>query len=386
MWLGPAIAMVAMVESLAAVGIVVPGVAILFALGAMAGTGLLDIYSTLLWAFAGAVVGDGVSFWLGYHYHEKLKSWWPFNRHPQWLKHGEQFFYKYGMFSVVIGRFVGMVRPFIPVVAGMMDMPPMRFFVVNVLSALAWAPVYLLPGFLAGAALTMKDQFPDQLWLLATIVGSISILLPGILLLIARYLRGGHILIAASILALFGSLCFLEYYRLLIPINQLVTEWLAVVRTPWLNHFMSGMTWLGSMQVLVPLWLVSLVWLKYQKNWAGIKQMLWIIPAFASVWVGKLFFESPRPVRLENLEPYSFPSGHTAMAVFYFCSLAIIVGRSMCIKRQWGLLSAAMLVALLVGTSRLILNVHWLSDVLAGFSLGLFWLFAAMRSHRILMP
>ena len=190
-WLGPAIALVALVESLAAVGIVVPGVAILFAFGAMAGTGVLDIYSTLLWAFAGAVVGDGISFWLGYHYHEKLKKWWPFNRHPEWLEHGEQFFYKYGVFSVVIGRFVGVVRPFIPVVAGMMDMPPIRFFVVNVLSAMVWAPVYLLPGYLTGAALAMKDQFPDQLWLLATVIGSISLLLPGILLSISRYLKGG---------------------------------------------------------------------------------------------------------------------------------------------------------------------------------------------------
>ena len=145
LWLGPVIAIVSCVESLVAVGIVVPGVAMLFALGAIAGTGIMSVWTVLAWAFVGAVIGDGVSYWLGHRYHAGLKKMWPFNQHPEWLGHGEQFFYKYGAFSVVIGRFVGAVRPFIPVVAGMMDMPPAKFYTINVLSALAWAPVYLLP-------------------------------------------------------------------------------------------------------------------------------------------------------------------------------------------------------------------------------------------------
>ena len=102
--------LVSMAESLAIVGLVVPGVAIMFGIGAMIGADSVDFTAALIWAVAGAVAGDGLSFWLGRHYKEKLTEIWPFTRYPTSLTRGVAFFEKYGGKSVAIGRFFGPVR------------------------------------------------------------------------------------------------------------------------------------------------------------------------------------------------------------------------------------------------------------------------------------
>lgn len=138
-------------ESLAIVGLFIPGTIIMPAIGGMVGTGVLPAYWIIIAAILGAIAGDNFSYWLGYHYHSQLRSFWPFNRVPKMLNHGEHFFNKYGGLSVFIGRFVGPVRPIIPVIAGMMNMLPGRFVLANVLSAIAWALIYMAPGMLVGA-------------------------------------------------------------------------------------------------------------------------------------------------------------------------------------------------------------------------------------------
>ncbi len=148
---GCVVLLISCAESLAIIGLFIPGSIVMPAIGSMIGTGVLPGPLILLAAIIGAIIGDGLSYWLGYYYHQHIRSYWPFKRFSRLLKSGEQFFVKYGGLSVFIGRFVGPVRPIIPVVAGMMSMKPNRFLVVNILSAIAWAIAYMAPGFLLGA-------------------------------------------------------------------------------------------------------------------------------------------------------------------------------------------------------------------------------------------
>jgi undecaprenyl-diphosphatase len=152
-WLGPLIAGIAFVESFALIGIVVPGVVLLYIAAFLAGSDALPIGTTLLWAFTGAVLGDGSSYLIGRYFHRHLPHIWPFSRHRDWLAKGEHFFYEYGGLSIVIGRFLGPIRPVMPLVAGSLFMPRWLFFSLNISSALAWAPAYILPGYFAGAAI-----------------------------------------------------------------------------------------------------------------------------------------------------------------------------------------------------------------------------------------
>lgn len=146
-WAGLSIMLISMCESLAVIGLFIPGLVAMGIIGGLVSTGALEILPTLLWAVIGAILGDGISYSIGRHFKEHLPYYWPFSRFPKWLARGEAFFVKHGGKSIIVGRFVGPVRPFIPVVAGMMSMDPRQFFLANVLSALVWAPVYMAPGF-----------------------------------------------------------------------------------------------------------------------------------------------------------------------------------------------------------------------------------------------
>lgn len=161
-WLGWCIFLIAMLESLAIAGLLVPGVVLLVATTAMAGAWGMPIVSVMGWAFAGAVVGDMLSFTLGRLFHQDIRRLGVFRRNPQWIGRGESFFQRYGVLSIFLGRFVGPIRPVIPMIAGMLDMPTWRFLLVNIASALAWAPVYVIPGYAAGHAASWA--VPEFFW------------------------------------------------------------------------------------------------------------------------------------------------------------------------------------------------------------------------------
>jgi len=149
-WAGIIVFLVAMIESLAIIGVVVPGVAIMFAIGALISNGTLDMVSTVLWAAAGASIGDGLSFALGKHYDKKIYNVTWFKNNPRILKNGHEFFEKYGTISILIGRFIGPIRAVIPLIAGILDMPIKHYIPTNIIASALWAPLYLMPGFFFG--------------------------------------------------------------------------------------------------------------------------------------------------------------------------------------------------------------------------------------------
>ena len=151
-WILLSIGLIAFVESLAIAGIVIPGVAFLFGVAVVAGATEISMSLSLISAAIGAISGDVISFLIGKHYQDNIRHMWPVSKYPDAVKKGEQFFSKWGIYSVVIGRFVGPIRPVLPMVAGIMNMPKRKFISVNILSAMAWAPVYILPGYWVGSA------------------------------------------------------------------------------------------------------------------------------------------------------------------------------------------------------------------------------------------
>jgi membrane protein DedA with SNARE-associated domain len=155
---GLVVFLVAAGESLALVGIVVPGVVFMLGIGALVGLNAIDLWQALLWAAAGAVVGDWVSYWLGRHFDQQLRHVWPLSRYPKLIPQGEKFFERHGGASIFFGRFVGPLRPIVPAVAGIMHMPQGKFYVINVVSAILWAPVVILPGVAFGESIQLASE------------------------------------------------------------------------------------------------------------------------------------------------------------------------------------------------------------------------------------
>jgi membrane protein DedA with SNARE-associated domain len=145
-WAGPIMFGLSFGESFAFLSFFFPGTTIMVAAGAFIPSGTLSFWPLVIGCATGAIAGDAISFSLGRWYGHLIGRVWPFSRHPELLTRGFTFFDRHGGKSVFIGRFFGPLRAIVPLVAGIAKMPVGRFWVANVLSALIWAPVLLLPG------------------------------------------------------------------------------------------------------------------------------------------------------------------------------------------------------------------------------------------------
>ena len=152
-WIGVALGVIAFAESFFVVGVVLPGAVVLFAVAALAGGLELPLWPLLAWTAVGASAADISSFFIGreleHLFHDRTAG----RRWHQHLDRTHDFLEKWGMLAVVIGRFVGPIRPFMPAVAGAAGMRRRQFIASDLVSSLAWAPFYVLPGYFSAAAL-----------------------------------------------------------------------------------------------------------------------------------------------------------------------------------------------------------------------------------------
>lgn len=155
-------------ESLALVGLLLPGTVMMASIGALIGGGKVDFY--LAWAASvlGCLLGDWISYFIGRAFKGPLHRWSFLKKHKSLLDQTERALHQHSTMTVLIGRFVGPTRPLVPMVAGMLDLPPQRFALPNIIGCLLWPPVYLFPGILAGVALYIPSSSNSLLfkWLL----------------------------------------------------------------------------------------------------------------------------------------------------------------------------------------------------------------------------
>lgn len=424
-WAYLAVFLVAMTESLAVVGIIVPGVIMMLGAGALIATGALELWPVCLWAIAGAVAGDGLSYWLGRRFEDRLKTIWPFTRYPESLEAGVRFFEKYGGKGVAFGRFVGPVRAVIPLVAGMMGMSPARFLAANVLSALAWAPAYLLPGIIFGASLELAAEAAFHLvvlslflvvviWLVAWMVQQLFLLfspkasnwVQGLLHWaeihprmgeIARALADPHhrdagtltalaaVLVLAT--ALFGlATGFAIAGAPAIKLNQAGLDLALSLHAPAADHLMAAFSRLADAPVILPLIIAIYGWLRLRGERRQANYWL-AAGAFALLAAPllKVVLQVPRPdIGLTGLSPWAFPSSHVLRATVVYGFLAVSLASGIGAAWRWlPYVWAAMLITA-VSASRLYFGAQWLTDVLGSLALGLAWMAAlglAFRRH-----
>jgi membrane protein DedA with SNARE-associated domain len=173
----------ALLEAVPVVGSVIPGSTIILALSALVPGGDLQLEWVLLAATAGALLGDGSAFWIGHRAQREILSAWPMSNYPRVIAQSEEFFNRWGALAVFFARFVPPIRAFVPITAGALGMPPLRFFAVNIPAVLLWAPAHVLPGVLAISALHQYAGIPHHTgigkyyWMLAVIGGALIVAL-----------------------------------------------------------------------------------------------------------------------------------------------------------------------------------------------------------------
>ena len=184
----------ALLEAVPIVGAVIPGSTIIFALSALVPGGELKLGWVLLAAIAGALLGDGSAFLLGYREQREILKAWPLSNYPRLVSQSEAFFNRWGTLAVFFARFVPPIRAFVPITAGALGMAPPMFYAVNIPAVLLWAPAHVLPGVLAVSALHRYGGFAPHegiakhYWILAVVIGALIIALAS---WVIRRRRGG---------------------------------------------------------------------------------------------------------------------------------------------------------------------------------------------------
>ena len=135
-------------EAVFIIGLLVPSLPILLLTGGLISQGALPFWPIFFAAALGAIIGDAISYSVGYMLKDRIKTMWPFKQHLGMIEQGEKFFARHGGKAIFIGRFITGVKAVIPGVAGMMGMSYRHFTIINVISAFVWAAAHILPGML----------------------------------------------------------------------------------------------------------------------------------------------------------------------------------------------------------------------------------------------
>jgi len=405
--------LIAFFESLALVGLLLPGIMILFGVGTLIGLGLLELIPIWIAASCGALLGDSASYLLGHRFRGHLLDFWPFSRYPVLMERGALFFNAHGAKSVVAGRFIGPLRPIIPAVAGMMGMKPTRFLAVDILACISWAPSFLLPGMLFGASLEVASEYTGRLTVILVILVAVLWLTWWLMRLVyeplasrsARWLRhairwgrrhpvlgrvAGPLLdpsrpdvLAVSMLGILLVVLFWGLLMLLFlspfsaqpqAMDQAVQNLALSLRNHLTDPVMVAIAQLSRWPVSVFSAVALLLWLYGARRYSA--AVHWFIAIVGGALIHLLLSWSlrntPQVIELTD-QAIKGPSAAMNLITVVLTFFAVMeAGELRRRYRQWPYIAAALILILLT-LSRIYLGMEWFSGALIGIGFGLAW-------------
>ncbi|HLX03852.1 MAG TPA: VTT domain-containing protein [Trinickia sp.] len=412
-WSLTVVFLAAFLEAVAVVGTFVPGSTILFVAGALVGTGALNLGWLFASAIAGAVCGDGISYWIGHRYRDTIACRWPFSTHPAILEGGRQYFAKHGALSVVTARFFAPLRAIVPVVAGMLGMTPVRFYTMNVLSALLWALAHILPGVVFGASIELAGAVSFRLVTVIAILAAalwVSVQVVRVVLDHARnwanssrvalmHWAGRHegkagrvvlrmfdparpvmgSLFALTVLVVLAAAIFFSVFAgvvsgaPLVQVDLSAYRYLQSIRSPWADAFFSVLATLGTVPTLAMLVATTTLLMAYERRWRTLA--FWLTAVVFSqmlIIVIQLSVLRVAPGHAGS-DIYTFPSNHVAATVTIYGFLAFLLTRR--VGRIQGVAVAAVAtgISVAVAFAGLYLGRFALSDALGGAAFAVVW-------------
>jgi membrane-associated protein len=156
----PGVVAIVFLESGVPFGFFLPGASMLFTAGLLAGQGFFDPWLLVPLVAVAAALGDSTGYWIGSHWGIKLflRPDSRFFRHEH-LERAKEFYEKYGRQAVLFARFVPVVRTFVPIVAGIVQMEYRVFLTFNIIGAVAWAAGITILGVFLGNVPFVEKYF-----------------------------------------------------------------------------------------------------------------------------------------------------------------------------------------------------------------------------------
>lgn len=398
-------------------GLPLPGETLLVLAAALASSGRLSIAGVIISAVLGAILGDMGGYWIGRRGGAVLLKRILGKNYEGHISKGRVFFNRYGAGAVFLARFVPVVRVVAANLAGMTEMPFSTFTRFNVAGGVAWAVTMGSLGYFFGNNLPYLETILRRLGigvflaiaLIATAVWAgrkmsihetefyvwkeriiLSLGIRKFQLRFVHWLHTHHrglafTLTSGFLLASFSGWMFGALAEDVLSHDSLtlydtgVSRWLLGLVTEDGSQFFYLVTLLGSTSVILTGSLLLGGWLVWRKkNLQGSVLALSVGGGILLNLLLKNIFLRPRPNfpnAFYHESSYSFPSGHAMFSVLFFGMAAyLIASQNFSWKGKVYLAVSAFTISLLIGFSRIFLGVHYLTDVLGGWSAGVVWL------------
>ncbi|MGD9538052.1 MAG: VTT domain-containing protein [Alphaproteobacteria bacterium] len=168
--------LIAFVETLLVIGFFIPGTIMLFGVGVLVGQGSVPLSIAAASLVLGGVAGDAIGYWMGRHYRERILALKFFQKRQRTVEFAERMVHRHTGKALLAARLIGQIRPIVPFVAGVADIPTGKFFFYNVLSAVIAAVLHLVPGIVVGIGLRFSGAVTGRLVALLVIAGLIAYL------------------------------------------------------------------------------------------------------------------------------------------------------------------------------------------------------------------
>ncbi|XRX42512.1 MAG: DedA family protein [Buchnera aphidicola (Eriosoma harunire)] len=150
MYLLIVITIISFLESLAIVGLFLPGIILMASLGTLIGNGKLLFYPAWIAGTIGCIFGDWLSYYFGCKFKQFISKLSFIKNNASLLQKTQTALFKHSFITILVGRFIGPARPIIPLVCGMLKIPIIKFITPSIIGCLLWTPLYFFPGILTG--------------------------------------------------------------------------------------------------------------------------------------------------------------------------------------------------------------------------------------------
>ncbi|AEA33167.1 LssY C-terminal domain-containing protein [Hippea maritima] len=422
-------ALATLLETILVIGLFIPGSTIVLIFGALSAAGYYNFLYLMAFTVSSAVLGDYINYKLGKKYGKSwiVKEKWFLKKSH--LEKGKRFFDSYGARSLSIGRLIPGLKETFPFIAGSMDTKLTKFLFWDVIGAIAWSFEFLSAGYLFGSSINLAKAWLGRITIVIAIIFFIFAVLYAFKFFFVKY--GSYILALQKSIwnylktnsdilrlidkypKLFGflnsrltlerfnglpltilSLSFVYLFSLFIEttseiIHKNMLYKFDIMFSNLIYHFrnvsvvkiMLFITMFGNKKTIIVITAMSIIlFLIYRKRKCIFPLFVSIVGSTATTWSIKFILHRPRPLEAYySAVGYSFPSGHaTISAAFYGFLTYFYITQAKKLKSKFNIAMAGLAVVILIGASRIYLDVHYFSDVWAGYLIGSCWLIIAI--------
>ena len=371
-----------LLEGLPIIGMFVPGHIAIILGGFFAKIGVMNLWVVLSVSIVGAILGDYAGFMIGRKFGMSFVSrLMPYigitDLH---IDKARKLLSKHTGKAMIIGRFSPVTRALMPFLVGSSPAPVKKFWLFNIIGGASWAISSVLLGYIFGAGYHAIAAFTGKYVFFAIVLGVIIIwgykFVNSRFHIFARYELGTLTLniislwvLAETIQDAWSNQSFMANFD--IWVNLFMNTHVS----PFVANVASWISLLGGTYVTIGAGLILALILAFKKKWR-LSAISMLSIGLTSFFLGtfKEFFMRLRPENaLQFLTDYSFPSGHAGLAAAFFIVFAYVCALNIksWIKRE-SAMTGCILAIIVIGVSRIVLNVHWSSDVIAGWALGTF--------------